>query len=149
MRGQRGQSLVLTQATRFTAIRGHISRFWIWHSTFASPRPPSGCAGPEVGGSALSAFLVSKFLSKFPGHVELRNAENEKRQSPRDKKPIWTVVSKEVQAEPDEGHAHYHEEDDSVIAHKLCWVCWPRSASSKHFIEACNIRFTSVFAGTR
>jgi hypothetical protein len=63
---------------------------------------------PGVSGSALLAFLVSKFLSKFPGHVELRNAENEKGHSERDKEQIWTVVSKVVQTEPDEGHAYYH-----------------------------------------
>ena len=95
------------------------------------------------------AFLVSKLLTKFLGHNELRNAKNEKGHSEHDKKQIWTVISKEVQAKPDEGHAHYHQEDYSVIANKVCWVCSPRSASSEHFIEACNIRFASVFGGTR
>ena len=99
--------------------------------------------------SALLALLVSKSLSKFLGHIELRNAKNAKGHSEHDKKQIWTVASKKIQAEPDEDHAYYHQEDYSVIANKVCWVCWPRSASSEHFIEACNIRFASVFAGTR
>jgi hypothetical protein len=61
-----------------------------------------------VACNALSAFLVSKLLAKFLGHKELRNAKNEKGHSEHDKKQIWTVVSKVVQSEPDEGQAHYH-----------------------------------------
>ena len=38
-------------------------------------------------GSAWLAFLVLKLLTKFLGHVELRNAENEKGRSHRDQKP--------------------------------------------------------------
>jgi hypothetical protein len=41
-----------------------------------------------VACSALLALLVSKFL----GHVELRNAKNEKGHSERGKKQFWTVV---------------------------------------------------------
>jgi hypothetical protein len=51
------------------------------------------------------ALLVSKLLTKFLGHKELRNAKNEKGGSERGKKPLWTVVAKVVKTEPDEGHA--------------------------------------------
>jgi hypothetical protein len=62
----------------------------------------------RVGSGVWLAFLVSKLLTKFLGHKELRNTENEKGHSERGKKPIYTVVSKVVHTEPDEGHAHYH-----------------------------------------
>jgi hypothetical protein len=58
--------------------------------------------------NALLALLVSKFISKFLGHVELRNAENAKSHSENNKKQIWTVISNVVQTEKDQGQAHYH-----------------------------------------
>jgi hypothetical protein len=63
---------------------------------------------PRPGRPTLLAFLVSKFLSKFPGHEKLGSAKNEKGQPHRDKKPISAVVSKEVQTEPDEGQSQNH-----------------------------------------
>lgn len=86
-----------------------------------------------VACSALLVLLVSKLLTKVLGHKELRNAENEKGQSHRDKKPIYTVVSKEEQTETVKGHSNGHQEDYPVIANKVCrvrQVWWPGSASS-------------------
>jgi chemotaxis regulatin CheY-phosphate phosphatase CheZ len=69
--------------------------------------PFQGYWGP--GGQLV--LLVVQEISKFLVHIVLRNAEKEKERSERDKKPIYTMVSKEIQTEPDEGHAQYHQED--------------------------------------
>lgn len=94
VRGVRGQTVHLPLSNLMRHFRPSSVKTILGRKTQNKAMYGDLCGDPCD--PAMLALLVSKFLSKFLGHVELRNPKNEKGHPECGKKQLWTALSNVV-----------------------------------------------------